>query len=154
MLGPVYWDKTQMQNEGATPSILAIGDCTLFPEPTTGRRLRLESVQNAGDQARAAVATLVGAPQPYRALPWFWSEQGGLRLQMVGLMPADATRHRRPGTTPASFSILHYVGTRLACVESVNAPLDHMTARKLLEAGRSPDAALAVDPSIAFKTHL
>ena len=136
------------------PAILAIGDCTLFPEPTTGRRLRLESVQNAGDQARAAVATLAGAPQPYRALPWFWSEQGGLRLQMAGLMPADAIRHRRPGATPASFSILHDVGTRLACVESVNAPLDHMTARKLLEAGRSPDAALAVDPSIAFKTHL
>ena len=136
------------------PAILAIGDCTQFPEPTSGRRLRLESVQNASDQARAAVATLTGAPQPYRALPWFWSEQGGLRLQMAGLMPADATRHRRPGATPASFSILHYVGARLACVESVNAPLDHLTARKLLEAGRSPDPALAADPSIALKTHL
>ena len=136
------------------PSILAIGDCTSFQEFTSGRRLRLESVQNANDQARCALATLLGNPEPYRALPWFWSEQGSLRLQMAGLMPAEGTRHRRPGATPASFSILHYVGERLVCVESVNAPVEHMTARKLLEAGRSPAASVACDASIALKTHL
>ena len=136
------------------PAILAVGDCTSFPEPTSGRRLRLESVQNANDQARAALATLLGNPQPYRALPWFWSEQGGLRLQMAGLLPPQCTTHRRHGATAASFSLLHYVGERLACVESANAPLDHISARKLLEAGRSPEPALACDPQIALKTHL
>lgn len=136
------------------PSILAVGDCVSFPEPTSGRRLRLESVQNANDQARAALATLTGAAQPYRALPWFWSEQAGMRLQMAGLMPAQGMRHRRAGPAPASFSILHYVDARLVCVESVNAPLDHMAARKLLEAGRSPDPALACDAGVPLKAHL
>lgn len=129
------------------PHILAIGDCAAFPEHGSGRRLRLESVQNANDQARTALATLSGAAEPYRALPWFWSEQGSMRLQMAGLMPAQGTRHRRPGASAASFSLLHYAGDRLACVESVNAPLDHMAARKLLGRGLSPDPAAACDPS-------
>jgi len=133
------------------PAILAIGDCTSFPEHGSGRRLRLESVQNANDQARTAAATLQGREAPYAALPWFWSEQGAMRLQMAGLMPADGTRHRRPGATPASFSILHYVGERLACVESVNAPMDHLMSRKLLEAGKSPAPALACDPATPMK---
>lgn len=136
------------------PAILAIGDCTSFPEPTSGRQLRLESVQNANDQARTACATLTSQAQPHRALPWFWSEQASLRLQMAGLMPTDGTRHRRPGATPASFSILHYLGERLVCVESVNAPLDHMAARKLLESGKSPAPALACDAAIPMKAHL
>jgi 3-phenylpropionate/trans-cinnamate dioxygenase ferredoxin reductase subunit len=139
----------------ADPHVLAVGDCTSFPDPSgSGRRLRLESVQNANDQARTALATLLGRPEPYRALPWFWSEQGALRLQMAGLMPADGTRHRRPGANPASFSLLHYAGERLACVESVNAPLDHMMARKLLEAGRSPPPAEACDPARPLKSFL
>ena len=65
-------------------AILALGDCASFPEHGSGRRLRLESVQNANDQARTALATLTGQHEPYRALPWFWSEQGSLRLQMAG----------------------------------------------------------------------
>ncbi|MFT3954671.1 MAG: FAD-dependent oxidoreductase [Piscinibacter sp.] len=135
------------------PSILALGDCANFPEHGSARRLRLESVQNANDQARTAVATINGAPEPYRALPWFWSEQGSMRLQMAGLMPADGVRHRRPGATPASFSLLHYAGERLVCVESVNAPMDHIAARKLLETGKSPAPALACDPAVPLKSH-
>jgi 3-phenylpropionate/trans-cinnamate dioxygenase ferredoxin reductase subunit len=134
------------------PAVLAVGDCTSFPEARSGRRLRLESVQNANDQARTAVQTLTGAPQPYRALPWFWSEQGSMRLQMAGLTPADGERHLRPGSTPASFSVLHYAGGVLACVESVNAPMDHIAARKLLEAGISPAPAEACDPARALKS--
>ena len=136
----------------SVPQVLAMGDCTNFPEAGSGRRLRLESVQNANDQAKTVLATILGKDEPYRALPWFWSEQGSLRLQMAGLMPADGVRHRRPGATPASFSILHYVGDRLACVESVNAPLDHMAARKLLETGKSPAPTVACDPAVALKS--
>jgi 3-phenylpropionate/trans-cinnamate dioxygenase ferredoxin reductase subunit len=136
------------------PAILAIGDCTSFPEHGSDRRLRLESVQNANDQARTALATLLGREEPYRALPWFWSEQGALRLQMVGLMPADGERHRRSGPSEASFSILHYEGRRLACVESVNAPVDHMMARKLMEAGRHPSPDVACDAKVPLKTLL
>lgn len=135
-------------------AILAIGDCARFPVHGGPGRLRLESVQNATDQARTALATLLGRDEPYRALPWFWSDQGGVRLQMAGLMPEGGTRHRRPGASAASFSLLHYAGERLVCVESVNAPLDHLSARKLLEAGRSPPPEVACDPAVALKTHL
>ena len=136
------------------PAILAIGDCASFNEHTSGRHLRLESVQNANDQARTALATLLGREEPYRALPWFWSEQGEMRLQMAGLMPQDGSRYRRAGARSSSFSILHYVEDRLVCVESVNAPVDHMAARKLLEAGSSPSPALATDPDKALKSFL
>lgn len=134
------------------PLILAIGDCANFPEHSSGRRLRLESVANASDQARTAVATLTGTEAPHKALPWFWSEQGGLRLQMAGLMPVDGVRHRRPGATPASFSLLHYVGERLVCVESVNAPMDHIAARKLMETGVNPPPDAACDPARPLKS--
>ena len=81
-----------------------------------------------------------------------------LRLQMAGLMPASdtpgANRHRRPGANEGSFSIFHYVGDRLLCVESVNAPMDHVMSRKLLEAGKSPAPAVACDPAVALKSLL
>jgi 3-phenylpropionate/trans-cinnamate dioxygenase ferredoxin reductase component len=133
------------------PSILAIGDCTSFPEHGSGRHLRLESVQNANDQARTAAGTITGEAKAYNPLPWFWSDQGDLRLQMAGLMPAEGKRHRREGPTPQSFSILHYVGERLSCVESVNAPADHLAARKLLETGRSIPPEAACDPAVPLK---
>jgi 3-phenylpropionate/trans-cinnamate dioxygenase ferredoxin reductase subunit len=136
------------------PAILAVGDCTSFPDHASGKRLRLESVQNANDQARTAVATLTGSPRPHHAVAWFWSEQGTMRLQMAGLLPADPQSHRRPGAKPDSFSIFHYVNGALHCVESVNAPMDHMMARKLLEAGVSPDAAKVSDPKVALKSLL
>jgi 3-phenylpropionate/trans-cinnamate dioxygenase ferredoxin reductase component len=144
------------------PSILAIGDVAQFPVSPLwapeGTRLRLESVQNANDQARTAALTLQGQEPVYAALPWFWSEQGAMRLQMAGLMPAPdtagATCHRRPGATEASFSILHYLGERLRCVESVNAPMDHVMSRKLMEAGKHPAPAVACDPTVALKSLL
>ena len=144
------------------PSILAIGDVARFPVSPRwappGTTLRLESVQNANDQARAAALTIQGQSPVYAALPWFWSEQGAMRLQMAGLMPAPdmpgTTRHRRPGANEGSFSILHYVGERLVCVESVNAPMDHVMSRKLLEADRHPAPAQACDPAVALKTLL
>ena len=139
-------------------AILAIGDCTRFPDQRSDTPLRLESVQNANDQARTAVATLTGARRPHAAVPWFWSDQGSLRLQMAGLVPAPGTPGaltvRRPGANAASFSLLHYVGAQLRCVESVNAPVDHMMSRKLLEAGRSPEPAVAADPAVPLKSLL
>jgi len=144
------------------PAILAIGDVARFPVSTRwaagGGLLRLESVQNATDQARAAALTLQGQSPVYAALPWFWSEQGALRLQMAGLLPAAGTpglaSHRRPGASDASFSLLHYLGEQLVCVESVNAPMDHVMSRKLLEAGLSPAPATACDPAVALKSLL
>ena len=140
--------------------VLAIGDCTRFPDRRAGRALRLESVANANEQARTAVATLTGAPRPHDAIPWFWSEQGAMRLQMVGLVPAEGTPGhtavRRPGpaANPNAFSLFHYVGDELVCVESVSAPVDHMMSRKLLEAGLSPAAAQVGDAAVPLKSLL
>ncbi|NML47126.1 FAD-dependent oxidoreductase [Ramlibacter sp. G-1-2-2] len=134
------------------PDILAIGDCSSFPY--RGQHVRLESVQNANDQGKAAAATLQGQPANYAPVPWFWSDQGGLRLQMVGLWRPGLQAVRRPGATPASFSLFHYDGADLVAVESANAPMDHMMARKILEAGKSPAAAQVADPAIQLKTLL
>jgi len=136
------------------PQILAIGDCTSFTEPRSGTRIRLESVQNANDQAHTAMATLSGRDEPYRALPWFWSEQGAMRLQMAGLLPLSGQRYRRAGAREGSFSILHYADAKLVCAESVNAPIDHMAARALIDKGISFDPALACDPSVPLKSHV
>ncbi|MBS0343337.1 MAG: FAD-dependent oxidoreductase [Proteobacteria bacterium] len=140
------------------PSVLAVGDCTRFPDRRGGRALRLESVQNANDQARTAVATLTGAPRAYDALPWFWSDQGSLRLQMAGLVPAEGTPGfvtvRRPGPNDTAFTLLHYVDGQLVCAESVNAPVDHMMTRKLLEAGKSPAPEQAADAAVPLKSLL
>jgi 3-phenylpropionate/trans-cinnamate dioxygenase ferredoxin reductase component len=140
------------------PQILAMGDCVSFPAHAlagaAGTRLRLESVQNANDQARCAAATLQGRDEPYTALPWFWSEQGSMRLQMVGLLPAGASSQRRPGAHPQSFSLLHFEGERLACVESVNAAADHLAARKLIERGCTLAPALLCDAAVPLKAHL
>lgn len=141
------------------PAVLAVGDCTRFPDRRGGGgALRLESVQNANDQARTAVATLTGAPRAYDALPWFWSDQGSLRLQMAGLVPAQGTPGmvtvRRPGPNETAFSLLHYVDGQLVCVESVNAPMDHMMSRKLLEAGKSPAPEQAADAAVPLKSFL
>jgi 3-phenylpropionate/trans-cinnamate dioxygenase ferredoxin reductase component len=132
------------------PSISAIGDCAVFP--FGARRVRLESVQNATDQARCVAARLTGTPRPYRELPWFWSHQGGMKLQIAGLLPAGGSESLVRGD-PASgrFSVLTYQGRELACVESVNSPGDHLAARRLLAARTSPDPATAADPRVALR---
>lgn len=134
------------------PAILAIGDCAAFP--LGGAPMRLESVQNANDQAKVAAAVLGGEAAAYLPLPWFWSDQGGLRLQMAGLWHAGLQAYRRQGAAPSSFSLFHYDGTSLRCVESANAPLDHLMARKLLAQGISPAPGEVSDPGTALKTLL
>ena len=116
--------------------------------------MRLESVNNAGEQAKVAAATLLGRPAAYRPTPWFWSEQGALRLQMVGLWRPGLATVRRPGANAGSFSLFHHDGDTLVAVESANAPMDHMGARKLLEQGRSPTPAQLADPQVALKSLL
>ncbi len=119
------------------PSILAIGDCARFAlsgKPWLPASLRLESIQNANDQAKTASSTIMGDPQPYHALPWFWSEQGPARFQMAGLLPAVISRTEVvEGGSPGACSWHHFDGDgQLACVESVNFPADHMKAKKQL----------------------
>ncbi|MDR7159763.1 FAD-dependent oxidoreductase [Arthrobacter sp. BE255] len=119
----------------ADPAVLAIGDCASFPSAHAQGRLRLESVQNATDQARHAARTILGAESPYTDLPWFWSTQGPYKLQMAGLARPDDDMLILGDQGAAKFSVLCFRDGILAAVESVNSAADHMAARKLLAAG-------------------
>ena len=135
------------------PSILAIGDCASFPSAHAGVLSRLESVQNATDQGRHAAQTILGAPAAYTELPWFWSTQGSLRLQIAGLSaPGDETVVNGDPAT-GKFSILCFRAGRFAAVESVNSPGDHLGARKLLAAGRGPSPEEAAAPGFSLKAY-
>ncbi len=122
----------------ADPRILALGDVASFRHWHAGRPVRLESVQNANDQAKHAARTIVGKAAPYREVPWFWSDQGDVKLQMAGLS-YDANRHVVTGLPDENaFSVWHFAGPRLLAVDSINKAGDHMIARRLLAAGVDP----------------
>jgi len=113
------------------PRIVAAGDCTVrrFPD---GRLQRLESIQNATEQAKSAAAALLGQERPFDAVPWFWSDQFDVKLQMAG-QSFDETRHELIGDPMThKFEIRHYHGERLISVDSINDPAGHMRARKEL----------------------
>ncbi len=136
------------------PAIFAIGDCSSFLSVHAGGRVRLESVQNATDQARYLASALLGAdPAPYGELPWFWSHQGATKVQLAGLGRADAIRVVRGDVGAGRFSVFSYDGGDLVCVESVNSPADHLAARRLLAAGRSVDPTEAADPGFDLKAY-
>jgi 3-phenylpropionate/trans-cinnamate dioxygenase ferredoxin reductase subunit len=134
------------------PSVVAAGDCTVLPHPMTGRgRVRLESVQNAVSQARVAAATLVGRPDSSRTVPWFWSDQGDLKLQIAGLNAGYDRVVVRGDPSTESFSVLYYRGDQLLSADAVNAPRDYMVVRKVLTDGSSLDPKRVEDASIALK---
>lgn len=126
------------------PAIVAAGDCAVRRLPN-GNLLRLESVQNATEQAKSAAAALLGQERPFTATPWFWSDQYDKKLQMAGLSTGADQWAVRGDLGSGSFSVYHFQGERLLAVDSVNASKDHLQARKLLDAGISPTPAQAAD---------
>lgn len=121
--------------------VYAIGDCVSYDHFHAGRRVRLESVQNATDQAKHVARTIVGRESPFREVAWFWSDQGDMKLQTAGLS-FDADLHVLSGNPEENaFSIFHFAGDRLVAVDSINRPADHMIARRLLAAGINPTEA-------------
>ena len=132
-------------------NISAIGDCAAYPIPGTARLVRLESVQNAVDQARCLAAQLTGTSINYRSVPWFWSEQYESKLQMAGLTAGADTHVVRGSVDSGAFSIFCFLGTRLLGVESVNKPRDHMTARKILSSGMPLTLEQAADTDFDLK---
>ncbi len=126
------------------PAIVAAGDITARRQ-IDGSLLRLESVQNATEQAKSAAAWLLGQERPFTAVPWFWSDQYDKKLQMAGLS-AGADRHvLRGDPAGGSFSVYHLAAGQLVAVESINASKDHLLARKLIEAGVAPSDAQIAD---------
>lgn len=116
----------------ADPAISAIGDCCNHPNPFAGGPVRLESVQNAIDQGRVVAARLAGRPQSYHAVPWFWSDQGDLKLQMAGLTTGFDRQVTIGDPGEARFSLIAFRAGILIGVESVNRPGDNMLARRIL----------------------
>jgi 3-phenylpropionate/trans-cinnamate dioxygenase ferredoxin reductase component len=131
--------------------ICAIGDCTEYPNPFAGSRVRLESVQNAVDQAVCVAKAIAGKPAAYRATPWFWSDQFDIRLQMAGL-PAGYDRVAVRGQPEdGKFSAFYFRGGRLCAVDSINRPADHMAARRLIAIGASITPEQAADENVDLK---
>jgi len=131
----------------SVPDVLAIGDCVSYRHWMTGMDVRLESVQNATDQARLAARTVLGHDGAYDSVPWFWSDIGDMKLQMVGLIGRE-DRHVVTGSVDDNkFSVFHFAGDRLTAIETVNRPADHMLGRRILATGFSPSAdALKANP--------
>jgi 3-phenylpropionate/trans-cinnamate dioxygenase ferredoxin reductase component len=133
------------------PTIYAIGDCADHPNPFAGGRVRLESVQNAADQARTAAASIAGRRTPYRAVPWFWTDQFDLRLQMAGLSNGFEVAVTRGDQAAEKFSVFYFKGGRLIAVDSINRPADHIMARRLLGAKTTITPEQAADASVNLK---
>jgi 3-phenylpropionate/trans-cinnamate dioxygenase ferredoxin reductase subunit len=134
------------------PSVVAAGDCTVLPHPMTGEGwVRLESVQNAVTQAGVAASTLMGETVENRTVPWFWSNQGELRLQIAGLSAGFDHYVVRGDPDSEKFSVLYYAGGDLLAVDAVNNPVDYMVVRKALSQGVTIPADLAADAATPLK---
>ena len=136
----------------ADPDVLAIGDCTRHPNVMYGRHVRLESVPNALEQARTAAATLCGQHRPHHAVPWFWSDQFDLKLQMVGLADGHDRLVLRGSTSTRSFSAFYMKEGRVIAADAVNRPQDFMIAKRLVAQQSMVDPSRLADESQPLKT--
>ena len=138
------------------PDIYAIGDCASHSNSfADGAVIRLESVQNANDMANCVARAICGTdengPQPYKATPWFWSNQYDLKLQTVGLSTGYDQAILRGDPATRSFSVVYLKGGRVIALDCVNMVRDYVAGRKLVEARATPDVAALADPDVALK---
>lgn len=135
------------------PNVFAIGDCALHANRyAAGARVRLESVQNATDQASTVAQFLTGSQEPYRALPWFWSDQYDLKLQTVGLSLGHEEHVIRGSDENRSFSIVYLKGGRVIALDCVNASRDYIHGRALIASGARPEPSALQDAGITLKS--
>ncbi|EQB33681.1 NAD(P)/FAD-dependent oxidoreductase [Sphingobium ummariense] len=134
------------------PDIYAVGDCAAHENGfARGARIRLESVQNANDQAKTAVMHILGKEEPYDAVPWFWSNQYDLKLQTVGLSIGHDHTILRGNPATRSFSVLYLKGGKLIALDCVNAVKDYVQGRAHVVSGAVLDQAQLADASIPLK---
>ena len=135
------------------PDIYAIGDCAAHANAfADGARIRLESVQNANDQANTAVRAILGNPAPYHAVPWFWSNQYDLKLQTVGLSSGHDAAVLRGDPATRSFSLVYLKQGRVVALDCVNMVKDYVQGRALVLAGTAADPAVLTDPTVPLKS--
>lgn len=131
--------------------IYAIGDCSAHPSRIYGGRIRLESVHNAVEQAKTAAANVCGEEVVYDQVPWFWSDQYDVKLQIAGLSDGYDRFVIRGDSNSRSFSCLYLAEGRLLAVDAVNAPKDFMQSKALIAAGARPDPDRLADPDMPLK---
>ncbi|WP_454848823.1 NAD(P)/FAD-dependent oxidoreductase [Rhizobium binxianense] len=131
------------------PHIFAAGDCAVLP--WQGGRIRLESVQNAVDQAEAAAAVIAGGSEPYDPKPWFWSDQYDIKLQIAGFNLGYDETLLRPGAREGAHSVWYFKNGRFIAVDAINDAKAYVTGKKMLESGINPDRAVLADPSADLK---
>ena len=139
------------------PDVYAIGDCASHSNAfADGAVIRLESVQNANDMANCVAKAICGTdengPQPYKATPWFWSNQYDLKLQTVGLSTGYDQAIMRGAPATRSFSVVYLKAGRVIALDCVNMVRDYVAGRKLVEARATPDVVALADPEVALKT--
>lgn len=149
----IWVDEHGLTSDGVT---VAVGDCANLPNPVpgspAGARIRFESVNNAVEQAKVAAYAITGRQEEYAGVPWFWSDQGELKLQIAGLSAGhDRTLVRRDDAR-GRFSVLYYLGDRILAADCLNAPLDFMAVKSALARGADIPYDLAADPTIPLKT--
>ncbi len=132
-------------------TIWAAGDCTNFPSSRYERRLRLESVPNAIEQAKAAAANMAGGDQPYDPLPWFWSDQYDVKLQTVGLSEGFEALRLRGKPERKAFSVWYFKGEKVVAVDAINDPAAFLAAKKLIADGASVDPDRVADTGADLK---
>ena len=132
-------------------AVLAAGDCARAVHTLLQSAVRLESVQNAVDHGQVAASVILGAPKPYSNVPWFWSDQYRMKLQITGLAdPRDETV-LRGDPSAGHFAAFRLRAGRLTAVEAVSSPRDFMMGKKLIAAGAAPDANRLADESVPLK---
>ncbi|MDB5523650.1 MAG: pyridine nucleotide-disulfide oxidoreductase [Rhizobium sp.] len=138
--------------KASDPSILAIGDCASFPYK--GMMIRLESVQNANDMGIVAAQNIMGANLDYKPVPWFWSDQFELKLQIAGLNTGYSHVITRPGVREGAKSHFYFRGEEFLAADCLNDGATYMIARRILEGGKTLTRAQVEDHSFSLKSLL
>lgn len=145
-------DEYALASDGST---LAVGDCAVLPDPTPGHGaagwLRLESVDNAVEHAKVAATTLMGEPRAYSSNPWFWSDQGDQKLQIVGLRRSEDVAAVRVGPDPRRLTVGHFRAGKLVAAETLNHPAEHLAVKRLLAAGIEVSVERFTDASTSLR---
>jgi 3-phenylpropionate/trans-cinnamate dioxygenase ferredoxin reductase subunit len=145
--------KIDEYGQTSDPDIYAVGDCTEFPLPfCDNARMRLESVPNAVEQARATASLINGDPKPYNLVPWFWSDQYNLKLQSVGLSAGHDQVVIRPPTKADSYIAFYLKKGRMIAADCVNAVAEFTQAKRLITHKALVDAAALADPDTDLKS--
>ncbi len=132
--------------------VYAAGDCSSHPNPWVGRQIRLESVPNAMEQARVAAANICGKAKEYDALPWFWSDQYELKLQMVGFSADGDTEVVRGDRAANQFAVFYLKDGKVVAADAVNSPREFMVCKQLV--GKPVDAGALANPDTDLKALL